>query len=365
MRIVFAICLTFFVAGLSWAGITFTPHPGYSAPLYFSGTNARASYKCMVTNPDLHVEATQVLINGELLTSDTYPIMGFPPHYMYINEVTIPIMFDSKYFSSGTTVTIKMRAKAGGTWYEDTYSAPAKNYTRAMGRDEWENAVGGNGATTVHNKVTAIGHNCTLVDWDGWSANTVQSMQDWGTTMYFNTHGLVDLFSADNGDLIYPSSTYGNPNVLAWRQSVMGTSGPLPPFNTTGNPPVDLVVFDTCLTGSNDHFLTWLFPYYNGYGGLYEDQAIAGWTVSTYVTNAGLLATLLWNKLITEETIGRSRDDMIDKARNIYGVKVTPSGEMDRTIEDGDFVVYGDQYMRYAGVYTGTNSIHTAWWRRL
>jgi hypothetical protein len=74
----------------------------------------------------------------------------------------------------------------------------------------------------------------------------------------------------------------------------MGSGFPYPPFNTTANPPIDLVVFDSCLTGSNDHFLTWLYPYFNGYGGYLEDQAIAGWTVKPQIPDTSVVATMLW-----------------------------------------------------------------------
>lgn len=195
---------------------------------------------------------------------------------MYLNEIRYKVMFDSTHFSNGS-LEVKLRIKSNGVWHEDTYSAPVKNYSKNFGKSAWEAVLGSDGATFVHYLMTSIGISSSLIASWQWDYNDIESALSSCTLLYFNTHGNVGIFLDDCDNTIYPTSSQGTPDFLTWRTAVNGSG--YPPLNSTGNPPINLAVWDSCLTGTDASFLSSLHPFWNAYGGLIEDQAIAGWKV--------------------------------------------------------------------------------------
>lgn len=343
------------------AGIDFEPHIDWPAPLHFSGTNSRAFYKATVTYPTVHIERAEIYVDNELTLWEVYPVQGLPPRQVYRLTTTLKIMFDSTHFPNSGITTIKMRVRGDGIWYEHSYSAIRYNRAGAFGLHSFETTFGGAAATKVKDRLDQIQHYCDLITYSGWDHSIVDTIEDHATIHYFNTHGTEYSFQTDAGGLIYPFDSYGSPDLRTWPEASIGSG--YPPFNSTGNPPVHLAVFDSCKTGSSSLFASILFPAYNGYGGLYENQAIAGWTVSPLISDSELLAALLWNPLIDQEVLDAAIISMIGQA-TLFNIQVYDSLTY-RTIQDGDFVSYADGMMRVHGVYTNSSLIHSDWWWQL
>jgi hypothetical protein len=363
-----AVLVALLLVSCARAGISFIPHVGYPAPGYFSGTDARAFYEADVSSPDVHIQAAQLYVGGVLTIDETYPVQGRAPHWVYHNSQAFAIMFDANRFPTDTSLEIKMRAEAGGVWYESTYSAPAYNFCRAFGRNEWEIVTGEDGAKAVDEQLSGIGYTVSYIPDLGWNASLVHDLLDaYSTVVYFNTHGAIDRLQTDYDELnpdspemIYFDDSAGSPDFLTWRAATMGSG--YSPFNSTAHPPINLCVFDSCLTGSTSNFATLLFPYLNAYTDTIEDQAIAGWTVSALVDDTRQLQTWLWEDLVSGDVIDDAIEDMITLAE--AGSFQVLSGGSLRAIGDGDFRAYGDHLTRIFGVYTGDHS-SAGWWRRL
>jgi hypothetical protein len=363
MRRLFGIVVSFMLVSLIRAGVAFTPHPSYAAPGYFSGSNARAFYSAHVTYPDVHISAAELWLNGEELIHQDYAVGGTSPHYLYVNEAHLAVMFDSNHFTNDSSLTVKMRIQAGGVWYEDSYSANVLNFARAFGRHEWEADPDSRGAYYADQKLSSIGYTSSYIPDEGWNPTVVNTEQNADSNiLYFNSHGLVGELQTDSNDLIYANDSLGSPDFGTWRETTIGSG--LPPFNSTAKPAINLCDFQTCLSGSDDSFGTLLFPYYNGYGKLLESQAVCGYSVLVYVSDASLLTNLLWGKLAEAETLGSASFSTLVRARDVYQVHVL-DGETDRLIATDDFHVYGDDTARIKDVYTNDDTIPDTWWRQI
>lgn len=68
------------LSAVALAGITFTPHyDSPQEPYYFSGTNARASFKAHVSGLTQHISEAQLFVGGIQVAYETYAPQGFPP----------------------------------------------------------------------------------------------------------------------------------------------------------------------------------------------------------------------------------------------------------------------------------------------
>jgi hypothetical protein len=105
------------------------------------------------------------------------------------------------------------------------------------------------------------------------------------TVFYVHTHGDIGVFTSDSDELSGIVEYISPQDVLPVRQNAVGTG--FPPFNT-GLPPVNLVLMDACLTGTDNSFSVFLWPYYNAYDTNWcENQAVVGWNELIQVARQG------------------------------------------------------------------------------
>lgn len=362
-----AIATGFSFVALASAGIAFTPHPDTAnAPSYFSGTNSRASYHVEITTPSIHLQAAQLLLNGELVISRTYPILGMPPKQAYRLNDTLPVMFDSSHFAHAASIEVKCRAQTGGVWYEHTYTVTNKNRA-LLYNHPGIGALGGGDGSTIANSLMS-GQNYDISHQTGaWTPTNLFSDMTVCDLLYINTHGATDIHEAGDTQIITPWDQPSPPPPFIpgyeqQRQSHIGTG--LPPFNSTANPAINLFLLEACESGTTNNFIRACWPYRNYYSNpSIENQAFHSYTVFTLVEDTEDMADVLFTELVAGHVIDRASAELVIQAQALdLDVSDTLGGTL-RYLDIGDAALYGDTTTRIKSVYTGTSVNPVGWYR--
>ncbi|MDW8290086.1 MAG: hypothetical protein RMM06_05145 [Armatimonadota bacterium] len=287
---------------------------------------------------------SQTLID-RTLSYPTYPLVSLNVH------------FASTHFPDGTNLEIYVEG-VDSTGRTGSASRRVLVYNKATlyGRNEWENdpSAPTAGVPPSSQYLTSMNHNvsrtCVAL---GWTKQMLLHDVAPCTVLYVNTHGGIGNFASDLDELtgiielIFPS------DVLPVRQNAVGAG--YPPFNT-GTPPINVAFIDACLTGSDNSFSVFLYPYYNAYNANWcENQTLVGWRITVRADKTRACAAAFWGALADGMTAHQARDRMV---REYYRPNSVPGQPRDHAS------VYGDYYTRLRGVYTGSDS-HSPhfWWR--
>jgi len=253
----------------------------------------------------------ELQINGEVVNQIIWN-PGDPDYVAMLPSV----MFDSTHFANGSTVTVTVRSEEDlGHGGQASASAPVKNFASLFGRYDLESSV-----PIAWNWDDPVGYYFIGdMSWHGlpWAAAFLSSMgyyiehqvtsRGWGsgdllagladcTVFYVHTHGATTYYWTDLNDFYnwypaapeswsenaYASSTGGDPYGFVLeptRVNAMGSG--LPPFNSTGLPPIALSFMVACDTGTNNDFAeAYLYPYTNAYvNPAIEDQSELGYNL--------------------------------------------------------------------------------------
>jgi hypothetical protein len=268
------------------------------------------------------------------------------------------IMFDSHHFAnSGGALTVTCRVTVqtipGGSpvIYTNTYSAPAKNKAAIFNTYDVESAFGGDSALTTSFQLNSINYANSMTAYSGWTASTFQSRlgEDVNVVAY-DGHGsslnIRDGVLPPGNGKIWAMTADGTPSIQQMREAAIPNS-PWPPFNTPANPSFNLFTNLSCCTtsGSVSNFLVTLYPMWNGYGKLLEDQAYMGFNVTTLIGESRAMATHLYGKLKVGDTIASATAFMIAQP----------------DVTDYTYQILGDGEARLKRVYYPGNNASLFW----
>lgn len=358
------------------AGVDFVPHPGYSTPLYFSGTNARAFYRASVTSPHNHIKTIKLELNDIETLSKTTPAMQTGGEegggmMALIPVQDIAIMFDSRAYKLANNGNIVVKCKVyaetvvaggsvGGQWYDHTYTVPVKNRAALFALDSLENKPECAGGAAALQRLSNFP--ATLTANQGWTYSTFSNKiaEDCNVVFYAGHSTLTAIFDGQHltpepsswlGAPIYAWATgtgSGTPSVEAMRFSQIGDVVWFPPYNMTARPAINFAVHMSCSTvtsGGASKFATYLYPYWNEYDQLVEDQVYLGWKVPVMTEDYQQLSDLLFLDLIDGDTAEVAARDTIESATNTAGSYVP-----------ADFKAVGDKDARLICVYNPGNT---------
>lgn len=349
----------------------FTKHPGHPLPNYFAGTNARAFFSAQVGGGTQHISDMEFLIGGTTVYSETFPILGTAPHYIYNPEVLHAEMFDSTHLPSGQNIQVKLRVKADGIWYEDSYAAIAKNAVAVFEHPDTFDFAG----EVVDNlfgqsNISVVG----VFDQSEWTR------EDYFTTLTGANHSLV--FSHGNNDHIR-AGVYapedGKPmrvsHFLDTMVNAIGTGSP--PYNSTGLPPINMLVFHSCRTGWQTDYVEALYPNANAFAPYYtENQCWWAYKRQLFVSNLSEYAEAVSSLLLEGYSAEYARAVLCDEEyASSHDLRVSECGpscqtncevhdQAGRYVQLDDIVLMGDKKTRVKFVYTGTNFLQ-GWHRQV
>ncbi len=260
-------------------------------------------------------------------------------------------------------------------------SVPIKNLAALYGRydmdvsplcwtnNQWDvGDASWNGSGLVAPILEGINHVVNVVTDQGWNFGSLASGLNNCSVVYVHTHGATTYFWTDTNDFhyFYPGA-FNN----SLDQDVYATQGPyalkpmrlnaigsgLPPFNSTGNPPITIAFMDACDTGTDNSFADALLPPYTNYysNPNIEDQAELGYSFTFLLSRTSAVDTVFWHAL----SEGKTADEARQEAYGAYQGANTPQ-DYEHFLH-----VWGDFYSRLHGVYTGSAVplAQTAWYR--
>jgi hypothetical protein len=285
-----------------WSYGIFIPEPGMAMPNYWSGTNCRASGWAQIGEP---IIAAELYIGGELVHDwEQEDPEEWPPM-----DLGLTAMFDSSHFANGSTVEIRFRVRGlYSGWHEGTSDPDptVKNNLLVAAYYDLENAEpGGFGSTPWTNRFGTRNYTVVGGSLNTWTSADVLSELSTCNVAYLSCHGmnlrdtlhLLDFndniafedllapyevqscFEDAYGHVLCPHPSPPNPpsyleftftsNVFDNRVTSIGSPGvpPFPPFNTTANPPLNLVWIDACESFALPWYNTFLIPHRNAYVG--------------------------------------------------------------------------------------------------
>ncbi|HTQ10624.1 MAG TPA: hypothetical protein VMI31_11170, partial [Fimbriimonadaceae bacterium] len=121
-----------------------------------------------------------------------------------------------------------------------------------------------------------------------------------------------------------------------------------PPFNSTGNPPVNFVFLQACDCLQSAPWMKFLYPYAFQYGSYLEDQAVLGFACAVRLGEYWNEAGTLFSDLMSGMTVDNARTDLLSSGFH--------NADNDALLELRDVPVIGDTHTRTRTVYTGDNS---------
>jgi len=255
----------------------------------------------------------ELRINAMLVAK--YP--GDGPEYLFgggegtdgVNPPSgLAVMFDSTRFVNDSDVTVEFEAWcADGSYYYDAGSAQVANWATLYGiydleveplfwvNGQWYSYPPANHATIepiVRPSAVAIGYGIQNANTSlGW--NAYQLLGDFrnANVFYVHTHGTPNNIWSDTDDHHFyhpgPYTGIGYPRENIWPttaaptplnaqfvfqpERVIANGSGLPPYNSTGQPPITLAHFQTCGTHHDNYFAAAvLYPEGNAYTGRRE-----------------------------------------------------------------------------------------------
>jgi len=364
---------------------------GYGVPPYFSGTNSRIAVTVGMTYDGL--DRVEMHIGGELVWEEDYPL-GFPP-ILALSDYHQTI-FDSTHFPHGESVEVTVKVWGQEPSYREfSEEVPVINHAVLYGRNDLENYflgwVDGPGwvqageskapyrsLPSSYSRLPGMGYYIeAYMKTMGWTAQQFGEATEDCNVLHVHSHGALDFFWSDSNDYWYaypefpaqghpPTNVYalslpespptGSIALLAHRIAANGSATPLPPFNTSGKPPINLVYLDTCYSGlTNDFAEATLYPYGNIYAGVSqypEDQSCVGHAIAVQLDQSRAVNEAFWGHLEDTYTVSEARLVVF----NAY------SGTNKPTYATDFMHVWEDFYTRLKGVYTGTTGAESRWY---
>lgn len=270
-------------------------------------------------------------------------------------------MFDSTRFRPASTITITITAidNLGGTGSYTTSAVPVKNCAYISEHPD----AGGDPVGVVVNDVN-LRYLTYGPDGDWTPMDFINGLAGMNLVAYAG-HGTPTYFFAahvwSDPDTDYPTYVYpfgddayvgGHPGWLQqagvepYRIPQMGVG--FPPFNSTGQPPINLATVISCGTGQCQDFIRFCLPYENAFGYWLEDQAYTGFVPSIYLKDEGGITKVLYGSLSGGNTLFRARNDLLNAGFS----SVPEGGDPGHLLTLSDVPIYGDDRVRIATVYT-------------
>lgn len=358
-------------------------------PLYWTGTNCRAQGSPVnISAGEVGIEAYEVRVNDTVV----YP---WVKDGATTGSTSGGTAFDSTNFENGDLVEVKTYAKAkltDGTitdWQDDGgYSAVVINRSLIATTTATFFILRLNGVLapqtgtavrygqdtrlqTMNYERKLLGHyDNGLAEWqlsDFLSDATGKSV------VTLNTHGDATSALCMDGTSPDPTNLGAwtiNPLDLFLNQVYEVGQDALPPYNSSFTPPISLLYLGACNQGwfVPDWAFGALWPYQFSGGLFLENQAAFG--LKPYITGAGTstISNGVFEQLKKGETLAEAirifcettiTDSVCDSINLATDQAVNPR----RAIKE-DFVIYGDPNMRIHGVFTGSSSKSSTWWRK-
>jgi hypothetical protein len=328
--------------------ILWGPFPGKTQwPNYAGGTRCEVVAHISTNTQYAYLTRVKLRIGTETLIDKA---LTYPMPYVYLN-----VRFSSTHFPDSTNLQIYAEGtdSAGQRGSASRYVL-VYNKATLYGRNEWENdpSAPTAGVPPSSEFLSAMNHNvsrtCVAL---GWTKQMLLYAIEPCTVFYVNTHGNIGVFTSDYDELTGVVEPIFPEDILPVRQAAVGTG--YPPFNT-GLPPVSLAFIDACLTGADNSFNVFLYPYYNGYNtNRCENQAVVGWRIPVAVDKTQACAAAFWCGLQDGLTVHLARDQMVEE---YFYPDPVPGSHRDHAS------VWGDYYTRLNGAYTGTDHFAPRFW---
>ena len=343
------------------AGVVITPHPGFEdPPKYFSGTNSRAHYYAEVTNGS-YITYAWLTIGGHIVWQ-TPPPQPWPRQVVYYNAGPV-VMFDASKFNHMDMVEVKLHLYVDGQLVEHSYQTIAKCQADAWSDPDFPSQNGGNGVSVAAQKLGSMNYQ-TQSFTNHW---TVEEFLErfYGSIIYVNAHGEPQLHrDGDMGSVSFiQSSSFDLLNYVAGRNQRNGYG--LPPYNSTGNPPINLLSLDCCNTGDDNTASSALLPFYNVYSSTAcEDQAVHTYSVFTRLGDSEAMARIIYDQLQAGKSILQASTYLIVHAED-EDIKCSdddpgPYRFMSLTT---DRAILGDISAKIKNAYDGSTAQSMEWFR--
>ena len=380
------------LAGVAMGAPTVT-FPPQSQPNYFSGTNARAQYGVNTAGfNDCWIDEFELWVGGYRIVAKSRPRPTIPPAIRRDTEAAV-VMFDSNFFPNGSSIEVKCRAKVNGSWYESSYTAPARNRAICFGMNDIDNVgitVPGEPPVPAQQSARSANDWLTAANWDtekrtdlwnvaafeseigqnrnvvfysghGWYAAASGSMPEI-MNIYDGTQQPPVLDGTLGGNPIYPAWWMYTPDVFTMRESQVGpgTPGLLPPFSD-GAIPINLAFLLCCKVGKTNAFETFLYPYYDGYGNYLQNKAVLGFVSGVLIKHFGWITNIIFEHLADGYSIFEAREKWINYANTgdnpdnwLY---MYEDNDDEVIYERASVPIYGDEFTNIKGVYSTTGRI--------
>ena len=351
-------------------------------PLYFSGTNCRAwgfvqlsGEQDPATGGSTWVQEVRLYIGGTLVKSHEG---DGPDSDGTASEWAV---FDSTHFPNGA-LEIKFECTcSAGHVHTSSRSVAVKNRSLIANYSVVPDPPPPH--SDPHPAPTGVaailqGQNYDVNSLPGmWSANTYFNQMVGTNTVFVFAHGNKGSPGTSNAAFHVSGNFHEDTKVFGWfspemngawvdgyddrRPPQLGTG--LPPYNSSANPPTNLLWLWSCRTGNEAEFHRCLFPYYNVFSNVIcEDQAYVGFTTFVAMTNVPTEFAL--TQMMDGCTIYEAREIM--KSANMTGQlfdfvsDVSPASW--RHLFNEYMPIRGDYFAKIKGVYTGDNTQTTAWY---
>ena len=279
-------------------------------------------------------------------------------------------MFDSTHFYPVSTVTVTCEATewtvGGIVSTSATYSAVVKN--RGLAFENQDPAFVPDSVPNVKNRILNMNYLCTYNNSGPWSVATYLGALLDANVSYVNSHGEPP----DHWDGTWaPAPPYPHPasweyvyaggasapwndhNTYAFTQETNVCSvGPYPPFNISGHVPLNFLEVDACECGKGADWILALWPWFDGYGHLHENQCVWATPKFSKTDICNDIATFMWSRFEIGWTAGSVQYE-IENTSNMTGFEIADSATSAwRLILPGDYIIFGDPNTRLKGVYT-------------
>ena len=368
-------------------------------PKYWAGTNCRASGGAQIGEP---IYRAELWLNGELVKW-----WEAPPGSELPLAKGLSVMLDSSHFADNTSVEVTYKVWGIETGLHEEGSDPdpvVKNKLLVAADYELENAEpGGFVSTPWTNRFSTRNYSILGGSLLNWTSANALSLMSTSNVALFSCHGtewrgtlhVINLdddmefedyiapyeiqWCYEDGQmggiphLLCPHPSPPDPpfylefffthNVYDNRVQTVGypNTPQFPPFNSTGNPPLNLVWLDICEGLFWPWYETFLIPHKNAYVGSIEDQALAAWRIKI---PAGYpmqeLAEIATLHFVAGETVSEvvAHVEEYIFANNLEGK--FNFGTL--AYSPGDLGMIGDPFTRVKYVYTGSTSIPETGW---
>ncbi len=340
-------------AQAQWSYGIFVPQDG-PMPNYWSGTNCRASGWAQVGEP---IFAAELSLNGEIVNSWECDPEDVPPMVF-----SLKAMFDSSHFANGTTVEVTFSVFTFPTgWWEISSNPDPVVKNKLMIFEHPDPEIAPNPSYTVNVQMSGKNYAIFLQNGGNWFEADYWNALNGSSAVFYGGHGTTN----DHWDSLDFGMDAGE---YETKRTIQIGSG-LPPFNSTGAPPVFFCHIVACGCGNTNNFKTVLYPYYMGWGGPYlEDQALLAHRYSVYLAEYYGIASRIWMPMSTGATAYRAVAEFSQYITDNPDEYHTEQNNQLRSMVPSDLnLVCGPDNgtMRIKSVYTGTNVASIGWYRPL